>query len=58
MPRVEGPFKVLERIGDNAYNIDLLGYYNDSWNVKGLFPYLVDNDLLDLRTNPSQLQGV
>ena len=53
MPRADGPFKVLEKVNDNAYKIDLPGDFNVSatFNVKDLSPYLEDNEGLDLRTN-------
>ena len=55
LPRGDGPFQVLERINDNAYNLDLPGEYNVSatFNVSDLSPFDV-GDELDLRTNPFQ----
>ncbi|CAL9222690.1 unnamed protein product, partial [Arabidopsis halleri] len=55
MPRVDGPFKVLKRINNNAYSLDLQGKYNvsNSFNVADLIPFIADNT--DLRSNPSQL---
>ena len=56
MPRADGPFKVLEKVNDNAYKIDLPSDFNVSatFNVRDLSPYLEDNKGLDLRTNPFQ----
>jgi len=30
MPRSDGPFKVIEKVGPNAYKTDLLGQYGVS----------------------------
>ena len=30
MPRVDGPFQILKKINDNAYQIDLQGKYDIS----------------------------
>ncbi|CAL2257294.1 unnamed protein product [Prunus armeniaca] len=40
-PRADGPFKVLRRVGDNAYKIELPGNYGVSatFNVADLSPY-------------------
>ncbi|GKF35111.1 hypothetical protein Tco_0108311, partial [Tanacetum coccineum] len=45
-PRADGPFRVLKRINDNAYKIDLLGTYNVSatFNVADLSPYVTDSE--------------
>ena len=45
-PRADGPFRVLERINDNAYKVDLPGEYNVSgtFNVADLSPYITDSD--------------
>lgn len=53
MPRVDGPFEVIQRINNNAYRLDLQGKYNTSsaFNVSDLLPYVADSDL---RTNPFQ----
>ena len=53
MPRMDGPFEVIKRINNNAYQIDLQGKYNisPSFNVSDLLPYVADTDL---RTNPFQ----
>jgi len=56
MPRVDGPFWILEKVNDNAYKVDLPGDYNVSatFNMKDLTPYLDDIDNTDLRTSHSQ----
>jgi hypothetical protein len=38
MPRVDGPFRVVKRVNDNAYKVDIPGEYNVSttFNVKDL----------------------
>nr|XP_027075950.1 uncharacterized protein LOC113699801 [Coffea arabica] len=53
----KGP-KVLERINDNAYKLDLPGEYGVSatFNVSDLAPFDAD-DAFDLRANPSQEEG-
>ncbi|GJX75097.1 RNA-directed DNA polymerase [Tanacetum coccineum] len=44
--RGDGPFRVLKKINDNAYKIELPGHYNVSatFNVANLSPYKGDND--------------
>jgi len=56
MPRAEGPFKLLERVNDNAYKVDLSGDFGVSatFNVADLSPYLTDDYLADLRIKSSQ----
>ncbi|KAI3498749.1 hypothetical protein L1887_34530 [Cichorium endivia] len=58
-PRADGPFKVLKRINDNAYKIELPGHYNVSatFNVSDLTPYLPTDDadvVTDSWTSPFQ----
>jgi hypothetical protein len=55
MPRGDGPFKVLVRINDNAYKIDLPNDYGVStkFNVADLAPYFGDEEL-ESRTTPFQ----
>jgi hypothetical protein len=55
MPRGDGPFRVLARINDNAYKIDLLNDYGVSttFNVADLAPYFGDEEL-ESRTTPFQ----
>ena len=51
MPRANGPFRVLQRIGENAYKIELPGDYEVSatFNVSDLSPYYEDQkDQVDL----------
>ena len=57
MPRVDGPFRILRRINDNAYQLDLEGKYeiSSSFNVSDLSPFLADNP--DLWTNPFKEGG-
>ncbi|GKE41704.1 RNA-directed DNA polymerase [Tanacetum coccineum] len=45
-PRGDGHFRVLKKINDNAYKIELTGYYNVSatFNVADLSPYKGDSD--------------
>ena len=56
MPRADGPFRIIEKVNDNAYKVDLSGDYNVSatFNVEDLTPYLDDDDDSDLRTNHFQ----
>ncbi|GKE05141.1 RNA-directed DNA polymerase, partial [Tanacetum coccineum] len=46
-PRGDGPFRVLRRINDNAYKIDLPGHYGVSatFNVADLSPYTEGDEL-------------
>ncbi|GKD59212.1 RNA-directed DNA polymerase [Tanacetum coccineum] len=45
-PRGDGPFRVLKKINDNAYKIELPGHYNVSatFNVADLSPYKEDSN--------------
>lgn len=56
MSRAYGPFKVLERIDESAYKIDLPREFGVSptFNVGDLSPYLEDEDLSNLRANLKQ----
>nr|GEW29765.1 transposon Ty3-I Gag-Pol polyprotein [Tanacetum cinerariifolium] len=57
-PRGDGPFRVLKKINDNAYKIELPGHYNvfATFNVADLSPYKGDsNDAPDSWS--SLLQG-
>jgi len=56
MPRVEGLFKVLEKLNDTTYKVDLPGNYGVSatFNVPNLSHYLTDDYLTDLRIKSSQ----
>jgi hypothetical protein len=51
MPRIHGPFTVVKRINNNAYELDLQGKYNisSSFNVSDLSPFIADET--DLRSN-------
>jgi hypothetical protein len=55
-PRANGPFKVLERINDNAYKLDLAADFGVSptFNIADLKPYLGENDELESRTTQMQ----
>ena len=52
-PKADGPFKVLEKMGGNAYKIELpLDYgVSPTFNVVDLSPYHGDEHYLDLRTS-------
>ena len=56
MPRVDGPFEVLERNNDNAYKVDLPGDCGVSatFNVADLSPCFEDDHLANLRANYPQ----
>ena len=47
LPRADGPFKILKKIGDNAYKIDLPKSYaiSNTFNVGDLTKYEGDNEL-------------
>jgi hypothetical protein len=46
MPRADGPIKVLERINDNAYKLDLPVDFGvtPTFNIADLKPYLGEDD--------------
>nr|GFC14715.1 RNA-directed DNA polymerase [Tanacetum cinerariifolium] len=50
-PRDDGPFKVIRRIGDNAYKIEFPESYEVSniFNVTNLSPYYQDSKIQDPR---------
>jgi hypothetical protein len=55
MPRGDGPFRVLAKINDNAYKIDLPPSYgvSNTFNVVDLLPY-TSEDTSESRTTPFQ----
>jgi len=56
MPRADGPFKVLEKINDNAYRLNLPADFgvNPTFNIADLKPYLGEEDELESRTTQMQ----
>jgi hypothetical protein len=54
MPRADGPFKILEKINDNAYKLELPADFGVSptFNVADLKPYLGEEGALESRTTP------
>jgi hypothetical protein len=56
LPRVDCPFKVLERINDNAYKLELPADFGVSptFNIADLKPYLGADDELESRTTQMQ----
>ena len=58
MPRSDGPFEIIEKVGPNAYKVDLPGDYGVSatFNISDLSPCFEDEPLPSLRTN-SHLPG-
>ncbi|KAL9244399.1 hypothetical protein vseg_018179 [Gypsophila vaccaria] len=54
MPRAEGPYKVVAKINDNAYKVELPGDYgvHATFNIGDLSPYLDDDGIAELRTIP------
>ena len=56
MPRAAGPFKVLTKINDNAYILDLPAEFgvSTSFNVADLKPYMAEDEELPSRTTSLQ----
>jgi hypothetical protein len=56
MPRADGPFKLLEKINENAYKLDLPADFGVSptFNITYLKPYLREEDELESRTTQMQ----
>jgi hypothetical protein len=56
MPRADGPFKVIEKINDNAYQLELPADFGVSptFNVADLKPYLGEEDEIPSRTTSIQ----
>ena len=56
MPCADGPFKVLEKINDNAYKLELPSDFGVSptFNIADLKPYLGEDDELPSRTTSGQ----
>ena len=56
MPRADGPFKVLQKINDNAYKLELPAEFGVSptFNIADLKPYLGEDDELPSRTTSIQ----
>ena len=56
MPRADGPFKIIEKINDNTYKLELPPEFGVSptFNIADLKPYLGEEDELESRTTPLQ----
>src|SRR4051812_49140570 len=56
MPRADGPFKVLQKINDNAYKLELPAVFwvSPTFNIADLKPYLGEDDELPSRTTSIQ----
>jgi hypothetical protein len=56
MPRADGPFKVLKKINENAYKLDLPADFGVSltFNITDLKPYLREDDELESRMTQMQ----
>ena len=53
MPQCDGPFKILKKVGDNAYQFELSGEYGVSatFNIGDLAPYIPDYQIPNLRSD-------
>ena len=51
MPRAAGPYKIIEKINDNAYKLELPPEFGVSptFNIADLKPYLGEEDELESR---------
>ena len=56
MPRAAGPYKILEKINDNAYKLELPPEFqvSSTFNIVDLKSYLGEEDELESRTTPLQ----
>jgi hypothetical protein len=56
MPRADGPFKVLKKINENAYKLDLPADFRVSptFNIADLKSYLGEEDELESRMTQMQ----
>ena len=56
MPRANGPFKILKKINDNAYKLELPPEFGVSptFNISDLKQYLGEEDEFESRTTPIQ----
>ena len=57
MPRAAGPFKVLQKINDNAYKLELpadFGTVSPTFNIADLKPYFGEDDEIASRTTSFQ----
>jgi hypothetical protein len=56
MPRAASPYKVLAKINDNAYTLELPPDFGVSptFNISYLKPYMGDEDEIESRTTPIQ----
>jgi hypothetical protein len=57
MPRADGPFRVLEKINDNAYKLELpadFGLVSPTFNIEDLKPYFGEEDEIASRTTSIQ----
>ena len=56
MPRAAGPYKIIEKINDNAYKLELPPEFRVSptFNIADLKPYLGEEDELESRTTQFQ----
>jgi hypothetical protein len=56
MPRVAGPYKIIEKINNNAYKLKLPPEFGVSptFNIADLKPYLREEDELESMTTPIQ----
>jgi hypothetical protein len=59
MPRVDGLFKVLEKINENAYKLDVPANFGVSptFNITDLMPYLGEEDKLESRRTKNARRG-
>jgi len=59
MPRAAGLYKVIEKINDDAYNLELPPEFEVSpFNISYFKPYLGEEDDLESRTTPIQEGGM